>query len=63
MAKKKRRIGELKRRGEATLKGLQVVEKEIGLVRENLRQFLAECNQFRSGPGYKQPTRTRFPPR
>jgi hypothetical protein len=57
MAQKKKRHGDLKRRGEAALKELDVVAKDVARVRQNLRTFLVECNKFRSGPGFKRPPR------
>jgi hypothetical protein len=55
MAKKKKRSEDLKSRGEAALKELEVVAKDVARVKENLRTFLVDCNRFRSGPGFRRP--------
>ena len=62
MAKKKKQGG--KRKGPPELQGaiekLEVVEKDVGRVRENLRKFLIDAEKVLGGPIYKRP---HVPPR
>jgi hypothetical protein len=66
MAKKKKRGG--KRDNHRELHGLidelQVIEKDVARVRENLRDFLAKTEKILGGPIFlKKPSRPPRPPK
>ena len=63
MAKKKKRPGKRKGGGElqAALEALEIVEKDVARVRENLWTFLLGSEKYRSGGSHFLPVRPRPP--